>query len=54
MTIELLSIFSVFDWMYADSGRYVTESVFALLFSSFVVSMYVIMKINKRKKENKG
>ena len=54
MTIELLNIFSVFDWIYADSDRYVTESMFALIFSGFVVSMYVIMKINKRKKENKG
>ena len=54
MMMELLSIFGVFDWIYGDPDRYVTESIFALIFSGFVVSMYVIMKINKRKKENKG
>ena len=48
MTNELESFFSVLDWLHAP-GPYVTESVFTLLFSGFIVSMYAIMKINKRK-----
>ena len=51
MTNELESFFRVLGWLYTP-GPYITESVFTLLFSGFIVSMYVIMKINKRKKEN--
>ena len=54
MRNELLSIFGVFDWIYGDPDRYIAESMFTLILSGFFVSMFIVMKINKRKKENKG
>ena len=51
MTNELLSILSIFDWMYGDPDRYVTESLFTLIFSVFVLTVYVVMKYKKKQKE---
>lgn len=51
ITTELEIFFSVLDWLHAP-GPYVTESIFTLLFSGFVISMYIIMKIKKKQKEN--
>lgn len=41
MINEIESFFSVLDWLH-NPGPYVIESVFTILSSGFVISMYII------------
>ena len=50
MMDKLIGFFNVFDWMYGSGSPYVIESVFALMFSGFVLSTYIVMKIKKKRK----
>ncbi|MCH9657642.1 hypothetical protein K0U27_02920 [archaeon] len=49
MINELLKFFNVFEYLYAPHSPYVIESTFTLMFSGFVLSMYIAMKVKKRR-----
>lgn len=51
MINEVKNFFSILDWLHAP-GPYITESVFTLMFSGFVLSMYIVIKIKKKQKKN--
>ncbi|QMU55013.1 MAG: hypothetical protein GKS07_09065 [Nitrosopumilus sp.] len=53
MVKELESFFSVLDWLHVQ-GPYMVELVFTLTLSGFVLSMYVVMSVKKRKSKNVG
>ena len=48
LIIELESLVEMWSYIYSQDP-WVMESVFTLVLSGFVASMYVVMNINKRK-----
>lgn len=51
MINDPLKFFNVFEYLYAPHSPYVIESTFTLMFSGFVLSMYIVMKIKKRRNQ---